>query len=301
MNRWRSPWVWGGGAMLAAGVLLSVWRPRPEAMRTSTRLAEPSARPAGRQPAATAPATALPGGPADPAQAQAQAFAQWVAASSALRGTALDGDWGLDGAGQLQPTRALRQRFDHLLLLQGQAPLSALTAHLRWLAGQDDLTAAQADAVLQVWQRYLGLLQAPIRSVARPDQPDTVGPALAERQQLRRQWLGPAWAQAFYGEEEAALQAWMTRAAGAPAEPAPWIDRTALDPQALQRLAQEEAMQARWQQRLTQARTELARLQAAPELSEPQRAQAQSRWLAEQFSPAERVRVHAVLGLAGPP
>jgi lipase chaperone LimK len=295
----RPLWVGSVAAALVAGALC--WAGPVPAPAPAVGEPAPSSDAQAHRPRAAAQAVVPAAAPEGAGQAAAaRAFAQWVAASSALRGTALDGDWGVDSAGRLQPSLALRRRFDHLLQLLGQAPLDAITAHLRGLAEQD-LAAPQADAVLQVWQRYLGLLQAPVLTVARPDQPETLGPALAEHQQLRRQWLGPAWAQAFYGEEEAALQAWLARAGGPPDELPPWIDRSALDAQALQRLAQEEALQARWQQRLAQARAEMARLAAAPELSAPQRAQAQARWLAEQFSPAEQLRVRALLGLPAPP
>jgi lipase chaperone LimK len=230
-----------------------------------------------------------------PAAAGSAALAHWVQTLSVLRGTALDGGWGMDAAGALQPTLALRRRFDHVLQLQGQLSLAQISRYLRELAA-DDLNPAQTDAVMAVWERYLSLQQTTYASVVRLDDPDSLAPALAERQQARRQWLGPAWAQAFYGDEEAALTELILR----PAAPAPamaLIDRSALSAAAQQRLAAEEARQADFQHKLTQARAALPALQQAPELSAPQRQQAVQAWLDQHFDAAEQRRVRALLAL----
>ncbi len=222
-----------------------------------------------------------------------QAFGRWMAEHSALRGTALDGGWGLDAQGQVRPSLALRRRFDHLLQLQGQAPLPKLSA---WLAQQarQELSEADVQQVMSVWQAYLGLL-ASAGPVPRPGDGPALAAALDTEAQRRRAWLGLAWAEAFFGEDEAA---WRQRQAQGPAPAEPLIDRSRLSPEAAQRLADAEAEQARWTRRLAQARAELQRLRQAPELSEPQRDEAIDRLLDERFAPGgERLRARALLGL----
>lgn len=241
-----------------------------------------------------ASAVARPEEPAAAAATADHAFDRWVATRSALRGSALDGGWGLDAQGRLQPSSALRRRFDHLLQLMGQAPMERITDLLARQA-QADLQADDAAGVLRVWHAYLGLLADPGRASLQAG--ETPAAALAERRLLRRQWLGIAWAEAFYAEEEAALALHL---AGGPPPSAPpaLIDRAALPPEALQRLAEEEARQARWQQMLADTRDEVQRLRAAPELSAPLLAAALDRLVNERFATgSDRLRARALLGL----
>jgi lipase chaperone LimK len=289
----RATWAWAGTLVVALGAI--AWRFNAPVAIGSTVLASVDAGRAlspapGRN--VTVPVTAE----APAVSEETATLAQWVQTRSVLRGTALDGGWGLDANGTLQPSLALRRRFDHVQQLQGQLNLAQITAYLTDLARQD-LTPAQAAAVLQVWAHYLQLQQHPYQVVVRLDDPDSLAAALAERQQARRQGLGPDWAQAFYGEEEAALTEQILR----PTSPAPaagLIDRRALSPQAQQRLAAEEAGQAAFERKLAQAREAVGGLQQAPELSEVQRQQAVQNWLDAHFDAAEQRRVRALLSLA---
>lgn len=289
VTRWT---LTGGLALLVAAGL--AWRGGADGPAQGVVLA-PVGTPA-QAPAQTeqAPPPAL--GPVTaPASTDPAALALWVQTRSVLRGTALDGGWGLDAAGQLQPSLGLRRRFDHVLQLQGQLGLAQIGQYLRGLASRD-LNPAQTEAVMAVWASYLSLQQTAYASVVRLDDPDSLAPALAERQQARRQWLGPAWAQAFYGDEEAALTELILRPP-APGLAAPLIDRSALSAAAQQRLAAEEARQAGFNHKLAQARAALPALQQAPELSELQRQQAVQAWLDEHFDTDEQRRVRALLAL----
>jgi hypothetical protein len=285
------------GAAVSAGLLLAlgVWYGWPLATGEVAGSGDTSALSP-----ATSAALPIPLEPSEPAaapppHAHAAALAQWVHSRSALRGAALDGGWGLNSAGQLQPSLALRRRFDHLLQLQGQLSLAQITDYLVHLA-QPELNATQTEAVLQVWQRYLSLQQTAFTTVVRADDPASLAAALAERQQARRQWLGLDWAQAFYGVEEAALTELILRPPGA-TPPHELIKRSALSPAAQQRLAEEEAAQADWALRLNQARVALQVLQRAPELSALQRGQAVDDWLVAHFDASQQRRVRALLGL----
>jgi lipase chaperone LimK len=263
---------------------------------------------------AGAAAAALPPG-AEPAPAEAGTdLAAWRRERSSLRGTELDGSWALDAQGRLQPSLALRRRFDHLLLLRdGEASAATLTQYI----AQEVEAAAGATAVpqvLDIWQRYLGLLQMSFATRVDLTRPDTWGPALAERQRARRDRLGLAWAQAFYAGEEAELQALINAQAGsggggaallAAAAPASGVvvlgpqgpARAALSDEQRERLAAVDAEQARWNERLAQARRDVEALRTAPHLSELQRREAVRDWLMRNFDAQEQLRIRGLLDL----
>jgi lipase chaperone LimK len=281
-------------------------------------LAGQRGEPAAHAPAAQAvPAPAARPAAAEPAPAEAQAgtdLVAWRRDRSSLRGTELDGSWALDAQGRLQPSLALRRRFDHLLLLRdGEASAATLT---RYIAQEVEAAAgaAAAQQVLDIWQRYLGLLQMSFATRVDLTRADTWGPALAERQRARRDRLGLAWAQAFYAGEEAELQALINAQAGtggsgaallAAAAPASGVvvlgplgpARTALSDAQRERLAAVDAEQARWNERLAQARRDVDALRTAPHLSEPQRRQAIKDWLARDFDAPEQLRIRGLLDL----
>lgn len=249
-----------------------------------------------------APPIARPAAPAEPARAAWRAtlavppeFERWVQEQSALRGTTPDGAWGPVVDGRLVPSAALRRRFDYALQLDGQAPAETIGA---WVSEQArrELPAAAAAEVERIWQAYQGLRAAPASLAPRADDPDSIAAALDERHAQRVQWLGEAWARAFYGDEEAALRArlaagWQT------ARAEPLIDPARLDAAARQRLVDELAAQARWAERIAEARAELERLQRQPGLDEAQRHQAAEQLLAAEFADErERLRARGLLG-----
>ncbi|MBB4843375.1 lipase chaperone LimK [Paucibacter oligotrophus] len=287
-----------GLSVLGLGLLggLWCWSPLSEASHEAVQLkvhadTEPSA--------AAAPSVGL----ARPMPPASSAFADWLHQHSVLRGTELDGGWGLGANGDLQPSLALRRRFDYLLQLQGQRSLDEIGAYLRELAGQQ-LSVANAEAVMAVWRPYLQLQQSRWRHSVNPQDPSTLAPALAEQQEARRRLLGPAWAHAFYGEDEgqvAALIQASAEAGGQPARSAELIDRSRLDAAALGRLQEEEAAQARWQARLKAAAAQLQALRQDSQLSELQRRQAIQALIEQSFEGSERLRARALLGAGGPP
>jgi lipase chaperone LimK len=259
--------------------------------------------PQGGPSPAAAPNTAMPA-PTAPVRAAAAGLASRPASSPAapvlgrgsLAGTELDGDWAWPGQGALRPGVGLRRRFDHLLSRQGELPLAALQDELARLA-RTELPPPVADEVLALWGRYLALQQHPWRTHVHPRRPETWRPALAERQQVRRHHLGPAWAAAFYAIEERELSATIVALeSGQPAPAAP-EPTPPLHPQAAEREAAVQAEWQAWERRLTEARTELARLRTAPELTELQRQAAAERLIAERFPGTEAVRARALLGL----
>lgn len=241
-----------------------------------------------------------------------------------LRGSSPDGDWGVDAQGHLQPGLALRRRFDHYLSAIGEASVTELRGLVQTQATQD-VGAAAAAHILAVWDRYLALQQHRWTTAADPSDPQSASQALSERQRVRREYLGPAWAEAFYAAEEAQLRADLaalgspraptgtststrTDALHAPADPTDAQARARLHQQrvmqygeeAARRLAELDATEAEWQRRLGQARREIARIEQSPELSGPQRLDAVERYLAEAFTPGEQRRARALLALSAP-
>lgn len=231
-----------------------------------------------------------------------------------LREASLDGDWGRWTGDQLMPTLALRRRFDQLLTTVGEASLPELRDLVAWMSEQD-LGPQGAQAVLSGWDRYVRLQQHSFRDGADPAQPQRWGMALAEHQRVRREILGPAWADAFYREDEAAVRQLIERSPSAPTHTAPtqsWIGpppagvtddawhlqrMAALGPEAADRLRALELAEADWQHRFEQARAQIQKISRAPELSSEQRAQLIERQINERFEVPDRQRARALLGL----
>lgn len=287
-TRWVAALV-GGALLLAAWI----WRDLDD-----PHLARP-APPAAEKPPLAPPAVdalaalnlAAPASPRSP-----EGFARWMSEESSLRGADLDGAWDLDREGRLVPTLALRRRFDQLLSLAGEAKLEELRAFI----AHDVRELAGADASLQVlavWDRYVALQRVAFQQVADMRDRSTWSAALAERQRVRQRLLGMEVARAFYGDEEAQLEA-LLRAPASPAKAGQdLIDKRELSPAAAENLRREEQAWADWERRLGEARREHAALEARGELSSLQRVQLMERHIALHFAPPEAVRVRALLQL----
>jgi lipase chaperone LimK len=231
-----------------------------------------------------------------------------------LRGAELDGSWGRWVDGGLQPDFALRQRFDQLLTTIGEASTDELRAFVASRA-ERDTSREQAQAVLALWDQYLALQQVRHAETLDLTQPAKWPGLLQAHQLARREHLGPAWADAFYREEEQRFRELITeRGQAKPAGSAAGFSPLQLSAElpasvlhqlrvatygreATERLRAEDQAQIAWQTRLDTARATLTRLRQAPELSEPQREQAVAQWLAQNFSETEQIRVRALLNL----
>lgn len=236
---------------------------------------------------------------------------QRVFVDGSLRGAELDGGWGLWDGKYLTPSRELRRRFDQLLTTVGETEPEELRALVAWLA-ERDLGSQGAQEVLAVWDRYLKLQHHAFNEPMDLTRPERWGRVLQEHQLARRDALGPAWADAFYRDEETAFRQridqgptgrtpepeW-TAAPPAGVSPEAWQQQraAALGQEAAARLAAEEQAQAQWQQRLNEARQAVERLSTAPELSAVQRQEAAQTWLNEHFQGTDRLRASALLGL----
>jgi lipase chaperone LimK len=216
-----------------------------------------------------------------------------------LTNTQTDGDWSIGPNGQAQPNRALRRRFDYLLLQQGEVAMDGLANQIRQQV-QREHGAVAAQQILTLWDNYLRLQQYAWTKQVNPNRPEIWANALTERSTVRRQILGPAWADAFYSDEENELRqmiaqtnSGMPTSAAVPA--APHVNTpTALTDAAL-RTAEHEAQWQQWEQRLDAARGRVQQLRSAPELSDSQRHEAINSYLHQQFNGAELLRVTALL------
>ncbi|AKJ26803.1 lipase secretion chaperone [Caldimonas brevitalea] len=223
-----------------------------------------------------------------------------------LRGTTPDGDWALDAQGQLRPGLGLRRRFDYYLSAHGEVSVDDIGRLMLQQAARELAPEAVAQ-IKTVWERYLALQRYGFTQQVQLDDRSAWSAALAERQRVRRQILGPAWAEAFYREEEEALARHITGEAAAQVSallPDPRrLDAATLHqqrvaqfgPEAAERLRQEDEAWAQWQRRLLRAHAEIEALRRAPELSQPQRDAAIERYLQEHFDAAERMRVLALM------
>jgi lipase chaperone LimK len=231
-------------------------------------------------------------------------------ASTSLAGTQPDGSWTLNAQGQLLPSRAVRQRFDYYLSLIGELPLADLRALLLQDARQS-LKEPALGAAMALWDKYVQLQQHAWKHAVDLRQPSTWSAALSERQIVRREKLGADVAQAFYAEEDSALQAMIARvnsgqsvgmgvgagAGQAAAADAQQVNPPSLHPQAQEREAQWQAQWQAWEARLAAARRQIQAYSQAPELSAQQRSQAIESYLSQQFQGAELIRARSLLSL----
>lgn len=121
---------------------------------------------------------------------------------SSLQGAELDGDWGsLDASGRLSPDRSIRYRFDQLLTLQGEVELDELSGYVA-AASRQSLGEPGGAQLVELWEKYIALLQREYRHEVNVTQTGGWATALQERKLARREALGAEWAEQFFGNEE---------------------------------------------------------------------------------------------------
>lgn len=322
----RRTTLWTGTALLLCGGLWWSWSAQAPVAQAAAPLRPALPQATGLAETTPAPLDAAAALRPDPARAQRSVaqVRQALFERGSLRGVQPDGGFRLDAQGRLRPDRAVRRRFDQLLSTLGEATIEELGALLQQQArtelGSDD-GAAQ---VMTVWERYLQLQRqlAPAGDTGSAPTADSLALALQERTRQRRLVLGNDWAEAFYGDEEAALQARLstppsqaptgeqagTALPAAARAPQPGEDLTALQrqreatlgPEAAARLQALDQAQAAWAENIQATRRALTRLQGAAELSALQRQQAIDQLIESRFAPEDRLRARAVLGLITP-
>lgn len=267
---------------------------------------------AGAEQAAARAAQAAPGpaAPRTPAQVRERLFKQ-----GSFQGTEPDGDCVVDAQGRLQPDLALRRRFEYYLLAQGEVTL----AEIRSLIAEDACAGRSPDVVaemLAVFDKYWQLRTYTPRHAFNTNERSTWMPAFEEQKAVRRQMLGPQWADAFFRDDEAYFLNFIDQVDGkAPTQaeqygPVPQMG-PGKDPAAVfeerkkrygedaaRRLSRADDDWAAWEKRFAGAQAEWERIGNAAELSPPQRKAAMDRYVAEHFkSDEEQRRVRALLNL----
>jgi lipase chaperone LimK len=223
-----------------------------------------------------------------------------ASAPSSLTGTEPDGAWPLDAQGDLAPNIAVRRRFDYFLTLTGERSLPEIKAAM--LESAQSLAPRARASVERVWTAYVGVHQHAWASQVDLRDPRSWSAALAERRSVRRQRLGPAWAHAFYAEEESELER-MIASVNSGSQAVQAVVAVANQPPALPDAPQREAATqqewAAWEARLEAARQQLQAIESNPAMSSVQRREAIDRWLIERFSGTDLMRVRALLQLPG--
>ncbi|WP_374593504.1 hypothetical protein [Aquabacterium sp.] len=200
-------WAWGGAAVAALGGAAwlggQVYQPEAGVKLADNRPAL-SLMSAGQNLAGAAPAegAAAVVGAAGTSLRSADQVRDALMATPAFKGSQPDGDCRVNAVGHLQPDIEMRRRFDYYLREQTEVT----AAEIRSLVAADACAGRSPEAVsqmLDLWDRYARLRSYAYQYPASPRNPLTWLPALNEHQAVRRQILGPAWAEAFYGEEEA--------------------------------------------------------------------------------------------------
>lgn len=217
----------------------------------------------------------------------------------------MDGSWSIE-RGRLHPTLALRQRFDHYLLgldLCSEQDLRSLV--------KDDATrqvgATMAADILAVWDAYARLRQHTPQHPFKQNDRSTWHAHVDELRMVRRAALGPAWADAFFAQDDASFKQYLAQLSTERNDQATSVahaDTLATPPQlqgnaalAEPTAASERMAVADWDRRLADSQAELQRLQDVRELSPEQRRQAMHQHVQTHFQGDEALRVQALLDL----
>lgn len=201
--------------------------------------------------------------------------------------------WSVVG-GQLVPGHALRDRFDSYLPLGRGVTMVEVRAALA-LDAQADLGPVLSPQVLVVWDRYARLQTYEWRVPFNSADSATWQATLNEQHQVRRQLLGVDWAEAFFAEDEAAMQRRIARATIASKSSASEVDEAMA--QAPPAAGGGAGVVPDWRQRAEEARREWARLVQDASLDEGQRLLRMKHYLQLKFSDEETDRIETELSL----
>lgn len=192
--------------LVLAAVVLPARRPEPPAPAADAAMAPPAALPseaaAFAEPAGKAFATRRDPGAAVPAGPPPL--------PESLAGTEPDGELTLDAQGRFVADAGARAFFDYFLAAAGEQPLTALRARIVAAIEARLPPAAAADAIAAL-DAYLDYRRRARHLVESGDVPDDLGERLALLQRVRRETLGPALADAFFGLEEQTIAADLAR------------------------------------------------------------------------------------------
>jgi lipase chaperone LimK len=188
----RTKFAMLGVAALAAA-LGGIWFLRDASVDTERRHT-----PTAMHQAANASKNASKKASVDPQASGADARSDPLATTS-LRNTVEDGDVRFDANGMLVIDRDLRRRFDYYLSLIGEYELVQIRALFR-RSLDNSIGPPRAAAVLDAFDRYVAFQRA--LDAAGIASVKDAAERLRRVSRLRRETLGAAMAEAFFGEEE---------------------------------------------------------------------------------------------------
>ena len=199
-------WMRGSLLVLLASGVYMVWSGAAELESKALEEKPPAVSSTAREAAESDPLAVLRAieAPSRPAVAPAVRHPNDLPPS--FSGTVVDGGWPVDERGHLLITAAVRDRFDYFLLGLGEMPLAELVHRLQSSIRMSLEEPAQSEA-LQLLEDYLALQRA-LTELAEPapGASETDLSAMAEHlryvREVRRAYLSPEAADAFYGEEE---------------------------------------------------------------------------------------------------
>lgn len=207
--------------------------------------------------------------------------------------------WSVLG-GTLVPGRALRERFDSYLPLGKGVTMVEVRAALE----QDalaDLGQANSVQVLAIWDRYARLQNHDWQQPFNGTEPKGWQATLNEQHRVRRQLLGADWAEAFFGEDEAALQRRIASLVASPRQPAASSldDVLSRAPASAGLVASSASSAVRddWQMRAGKARLEWTNLTQDASLDEGQRLIRIRQYLQQHFNGPDAARLARELQL----
>ena len=273
------------------------------------------------RPSSTLPEGAGPGAAAATAsepQLISIPLASTLYSQGSLKGAEPDGVLAADASGRLLVSMSVRRRFDHLLSASGELTPAEITGLLQSQAFAE-LPGTAVGELMDLWQQYLALLSQRFEHGVDAAGEASVSAALEERSRVRRQLLGPAWADAFFGAEERALRERLSitlselkpASDGALAAPIPRIAQrptpgidphalyrsraAALGPRVAERLGELDREESAWDRRLALARSHINGLEHDSATPLPARRLAIDQYLAEHFNGHELIRARALL------
>lgn len=123
---------------------------------------------------------------------------------ASFRGTEVDGQWCLDEQGNLMVTQDARRIFDYFLAATGEEPLERILQRIRRHieSSLQEPAAGQAQSLLADYIELLQKMSDFTESVGFDDHPDDLAQRLQRLMEVRRSYLTPEVADAFFGDEE---------------------------------------------------------------------------------------------------
>ncbi|MGH6648629.1 hypothetical protein [Aquabacterium sp.] len=205
--------------------------------------------------------------------------------------------WSVIG-GKLTPTRALRDRFDSYLPLGKGVTMVEVRATIEQDA-EADLGQANAAQVLAIWDRYARLQNNDWQHPFNATEPKGWQATLNEQHQVRRQLLGAEWAEAFFGDDEAAFQRRIANLVAArPVAPQTMDSVLASAPSSAGvASAASSASRDDWRARADKARLEWTHLTQDASLDEGQRLIRIRQYLQQNFNGPDAARMERELPL----